>query len=223
VRRPLLASAAVAVLFHALVLFGIRLAPATPVRPPVPVVELDLVAPAPEAAAPPAPPPRQRSEATAPKTPKRVPRKAPPPPRSETQPAPEAAPQASSEPEASARPAPATSPGGGEAASEASNGASHEPERAVGLRTGVRYRSAPKPEYPSSARRLRQEGVVLLTVDVAADGRPASVSVKRSSGVPVLDEAAVGAVRGWRFEPARSSGRAVASRVEIPVRFSLSE
>src|SRR5581483_2787746 len=45
------------------------------------------------------------------------------------------------------------------------------------------YRSNPKPEYPADARRLRQEGVVVVSVEVSADGHPLSVSLKRSSGV----------------------------------------
>jgi periplasmic protein TonB len=86
-----------------------------------------------------------------------------------------------------------------------------------------RYRRAPAPEYPLSARRLRQEGVVLLAVDVSAGGRPTRVAVKRTSGVPSLDRAAVRAVRHWSFEPARTAGVPVDSRVEIPIRFRLTE
>jgi periplasmic protein TonB len=86
-----------------------------------------------------------------------------------------------------------------------------------------RYRSNPKPEYPPEARRLRQQGLVLLSVQVGADGRPSDVSLKRSSGFPALDQAANQAVRRWSFEPARVAGLAVASRVDVPVRFSLSD
>ena len=84
-----------------------------------------------------------------------------------------------------------------------------------------RYRSNPPPEYPPEARERHQEGVVLLDVDVGADGRPAQVGVKQSSGFPSLDRAALTAVRRWTFEPARTAGLPVASRVEIPIRFDL--
>jgi len=86
-----------------------------------------------------------------------------------------------------------------------------------------RYRSNPPPEYPPEARARHQEGVVLLDVEVGADGRTAEVGVKQSSGFPSLDRAAVSAVRRWTFEPARTAGLPVASRVEIPIRFDLTD
>ena len=87
--------------------------------------------------------------------------------------------------------------------------------------TRASYRSNPKPDYPEEARRQHQEGVVLLSVEVGTDGRPSSVSLKNSSGFPLLDQAAIQAVKRWTFEPARSGPLAVASRVDVPVRFNL--
>jgi protein TonB len=86
----------------------------------------------------------------------------------------------------------------------------------------ARYLSNPKPDYPSEAREMRQQGVVMLSVEVDAEGRASDVSLSRSSGYPLLDHAALDAVRRWRFEPAEAGGLPVSSRVEIPVRFSLS-
>jgi protein TonB len=63
--------------------------------------------------------------------------------------------------------------------------------------------------------------VVIVNVEVDADGRAADVSLSRSSGFPLLDQAALEAVRRWTFEPAREGGFPVASRVDVPVRFSL--
>lgn len=83
----------------------------------------------------------------------------------------------------------------------------------------VRYRRNPAPAYPASALREHREGVVLLLVKVSAEGRPTSVEVRRGSGTRLLDEAAVRAVRRWRFDPARMGGKSVASDVEVPVRF----
>ena len=85
------------------------------------------------------------------------------------------------------------------------------------------YRSNPRPEYPVEARRLHQQGLVLLSVEVGADGRPREVTLKRSSGVRSLDEAAMQAVRRWTFEPANVGGLPVTSRADVPVRFSLAE
>jgi len=86
-----------------------------------------------------------------------------------------------------------------------------------------RYHSNPKPDYPIPSLRRREEGIVLLDVQVQADGTPASISLNRSCGHPLLDRAALEAVRRWTFEPARAAGVPVASLVVIPVRFSLDD
>jgi protein TonB len=84
------------------------------------------------------------------------------------------------------------------------------------------YGTNPEPGYPLLARRLGQEGVVLLEVVVAPDGRAREVRVVRSSGYPVLDESALSTVRErWRFVPAVRGGTAVESRVTVPIRFRL--
>lgn len=81
-----------------------------------------------------------------------------------------------------------------------------------------RYRECPAPPFPAG---VRMPGVVLLTVVVDVDGRTDIIQVKRSSGSPALDSAAVNAVHRWRFEPARSGGIAVRATVEVPIRFRL--
>lgn len=65
----------------------------------------------------------------------------------------------------------------------------------LGIRARPDYRKNPEPPYPLAARRRRQEGVVLLSVKVSAQGRAVRVELKQSSGVSVLDEAAIQAVR----------------------------
>lgn len=80
-----------------------------------------------------------------------------------------------------------------------------------------------KPIYPAYAWRRGIEGRVVLNVTVTPDGRTKDVSVAQSSRNEALDEAAVVAVRKWRFHPARESGRAVASRLMVPVIFRLNE
>jgi len=77
------------------------------------------------------------------------------------------------------------------------------------------------PDYPLEALRQRFEGTVLLRVHVAANGRVAEVEILDSSGHPILDAAAVRAIRSWRFAPATRGGRPVAATVRQPVRFSL--
>ena len=91
----------------------------------------------------------------------------------------------------------------------------------VGARSHANYRNNPKTVYPLSAQRRKQEGVVVLKVKVTALGRVESISVKQTSGVDVLDEAAIKAVRGWDFEPARIGSKAVDSEVDVPFNFTL--
>jgi protein TonB len=86
-----------------------------------------------------------------------------------------------------------------------------------------RYRVNPAPEYPLASRRRREEGVVMVKVTVDANGAPAAISLAASSGHPLLDAAALDAVRRWTFDPARAAGVPVSSLVTVPVRFSLSE
>lgn len=77
------------------------------------------------------------------------------------------------------------------------------------------------PEYPRRARALEVEGQVVLEVVLDRQGRPESdIRVLRS--VPLLDAAAIAAVRQWRFRPARdAAGQAVRVVMEVPVRFVL--
>lgn len=83
------------------------------------------------------------------------------------------------------------------------------------------YLQNPAPVYPSQSRRRREEGKVLLEVFILADGNVGSVRVKRSSGHPALDEAALDAVRRWRFVPARRGNEAIPYLYELPVDFAL--
>lgn len=84
------------------------------------------------------------------------------------------------------------------------------------------YRHTPLPPYPAAAREQRLEGLVVLSVLVGTSGRVVDVSVATSSGAPILDEVAVGAVRKWTFVPGHRGSRAVESVVEVPVKFALS-
>jgi protein TonB len=87
---------------------------------------------------------------------------------------------------------------------------------------GAGYLSRTKPVYPLEARRLRQEGLVILSLTVMVDGSGAEIRLKQSSGHHLLDEAALEAVKHWRFAPARVGSTAVSARVEVPIRFKLS-
>jgi len=85
----------------------------------------------------------------------------------------------------------------------------------------VEYLYNPPPDYPRRARRLRLEGEVLIRTRVLPNGKSDQLKLERSSGHRLLDEAAVKAVRKWRFRPARRGDEQIISWVEIPVRFRL--
>ena len=88
-------------------------------------------------------------------------------------------------------------------------------------RSDAAYLSNPKPQYPLAARRRGDQGTVLVQVLVSADGLAARVRLEKSSGHPALDEAAMTAVKSWRFVPAQQGGRAVESPYTVPVVFKL--
>lgn len=83
------------------------------------------------------------------------------------------------------------------------------------------YLRNPPPAYPESSRLSREEGVVIVNVTVAPSGKPAEVLLGSSSRHEALDQAALTAVRGWKFRPATANGIPVSSRVAVPVRFEL--
>jgi len=83
------------------------------------------------------------------------------------------------------------------------------------------YKTNPPPEYPSIARRRGQEGVVLLEAFIDITGRVSQLRILDSSGYPVLDKAALRAVRYWHFTPGTINGKQQQMRVKVPVRFQL--
>ncbi len=206
--------AALALLCHAALLFGFRIGSA-----PVPLpmsetaVEVSLVTAAipepPAAPAPPEPEPLPPEPELEPPKPEPIPEptREPAPPRREP-PKPSHAP---SEPRRSTAPT-------GTATSVGTT-----TTRIAGPTTGARPRFNPKPIYPPDARQQRQQGRVIVGVQVSAEGRATSVSLVRGSGFPRLDAAAVEGVRRWTFAPAQAAGLAIPSRVEVPVTFSLSQ
>ncbi len=88
-------------------------------------------------------------------------------------------------------------------------------------RLRAEYLRNPSPEYPRRARRDGIEGTVTLKVLVTAAGAPGEVKVETSSGYESLDRAALNAVRGWQFIPARRADEAIDAWIRVPVVFRL--
>jgi protein TonB len=79
------------------------------------------------------------------------------------------------------------------------------------------------PEYPPRARAQKIEGWVRLEIDVSPSGTVSAARVVAASPERVFDEAALKAIRRWRFQPAFSQGRAVAQRATLTMKFRLEE
>jgi protein TonB len=76
-----------------------------------------------------------------------------------------------------------------------------------------------KPIYPTLALTARQEGVVILETIIDVHGGVETVHVLR--GYSLLDQAAIDAVRQWRFTPALLNGQPVPVVMTVTVNFSL--
>jgi len=75
------------------------------------------------------------------------------------------------------------------------------------------------PEYPPLAKQARVSGSVVLQVNVDEDGNV--VDIRVLSGHPLLEEAAVGAVRQWKYSPTLLNGEPVPVVATVTVVFNL--
>ena len=79
------------------------------------------------------------------------------------------------------------------------------------------------PRFPDLARRARMEGTVILLITIQPDGSVGIIEVIRSPDQRLgFDLAAIEAVKGWRYVPARMHGRAVAVQATVMVEFIIS-
>lgn len=93
------------------------------------------------------------------------------------------------------------------------------PSRIVSTPTIARRIS---PDYPTSARRGKEQGTTQIAVTVTSSGEVSSPKITQSSGHSALDYSALAAVQQWRFNPAKNSfGQPIAFRMTIPITFRL--
>lgn len=76
------------------------------------------------------------------------------------------------------------------------------------------------PQYPAEAGRARVEGAVVLLATIGTDGSVKDVRVE--SGLPILAQAAIDAVKQWRYKPYMIDGEPVEVDSRITVNFTLS-
>ncbi|MCD4690988.1 TonB family protein [bacterium] len=76
-----------------------------------------------------------------------------------------------------------------------------------------------QPVYPPMARDAEVEGVVVVQLDIDEFGNVVNARIVQS--VPMLDQAALDAVRQWKFKPAKQRDEPVPVRYAVPIRFTL--
>jgi TonB family protein len=76
-----------------------------------------------------------------------------------------------------------------------------------------------EPEYPEEARQQRIQGAVVLEVRIGRDG--AIQDVKLVSGQPLLADAAIAAVKQWRFKPRVLKGQPVEMQTTVTLNFRM--
>lgn len=98
-------------------------------------------------------------------------------------------------------------------------GVSSGPRKVGGeIRTPQKLRYV-APEYPAIARQARIEGTVVIDAIIGEDGRVQQATIRESR--PLLDEAALRAVRQWEYTPTRLNGVPVAVIMTVEVHFRI--
>lgn len=75
--------------------------------------------------------------------------------------------------------------------------------------------------YPRLAKRRGIQGQVMVEIWIDPKGKQIKQKVISSSGTEILDQAALKAIKKWKFSSHIVDGQAIAHRVHIPVRFQL--
>jgi protein TonB len=88
-----------------------------------------------------------------------------------------------------------------------------------GVRTPVKTHNV-DPVYPPIAQSARIQGIVIIEATISEQGRVVNARILRS--VPLLDQAAVDAVRQWEFTPTQLNGVPVPVIMTVTVNFTLS-
>ena len=81
----------------------------------------------------------------------------------------------------------------------------------------------PTPVFPSISRRMREEGLVVVRVQINTKGYVDKATIQKSSGFERLDESALQAVRRAAFKPYPENGVAYPALADIPFNFKLKD
>jgi TonB family protein len=81
--------------------------------------------------------------------------------------------------------------------------------------------SSTRPQYPDLAKQLGVQGVVVVSAEIDASGNVAGAKAVR--GPILLRQAAVNAVRHWKYDPAITNGKPAAAQVTVSIDFRLNQ
>ena len=98
------------------------------------------------------------------------------------------------------------------------------PQAPIHLHSGIRPPQRivnVTPAYPAIARTARVQGVVIIEATIDERGNVTRAEILRS--IPLLDAAALDAVRQWKFSPTQLNGAAVPIVMTVTVNFTLAE
>jgi protein TonB len=123
---------------------------------------------------------------------------------------------------AAAAPAGRSAPATSSAAGAAESAGSAESGDFVNASTLTRTHYVP-PQYPNNARERGLEGWVDVQFLVKTDGSLADISIVGAQPVGVFEQAALDAVRRWRFQPVVQAGALIAQRARVRVRFAVQQ
>jgi len=110
------------------------------------------------------------------------------------------------------------------AAREKADAEAREKAKAEAVRVGGKMKPPAKikdvqPVYPAAARTARVAGVVIVEATIGADGKVIDAKVLRS--VPMLDQAALDAVKQWEYTPTLLNGKPVPIVMTVTINFKL--
>jgi TonB family protein len=98
-------------------------------------------------------------------------------------------------------------------------GSGPNPATSTATNSGTRLIRRVEPEYPQEAREQDIQGTVVLVVTIQSDGTIGEIGV--ASGDPLLANAAVKAVKQWRYQPYSVNGQPVERQTRISIKFTL--
>jgi periplasmic protein TonB len=85
--------------------------------------------------------------------------------------------------------------------------------------TQPRLISSVQPSYPAVAMQMHAQGDVVIRAQIDANGKVAGMKVV--SGSALLQQAAVDALRQWKYQPSRLDGQPVPAEILVTIRFRL--